>query len=667
MKPVLIDDLETYRFPSSLQVNGKYVAFRVSQMDMKNNSYSHQLWLYNMQKKTVRQLQNTTGATSFSFLKDGSILYSLFVKDADKELSEKGFFLTVFQRMNVESGEVKEFFRVPLKDATAQEINPNLFLLNTVRDNAREDIESLSGDAQEKALAAWKAEQDFEVVDELPFISDGRNFINKKRHALLLYDRNTELLSPLTEPTFETSFVAVNALGTQIAFSGIGYDRMYVRTHGIWLYDIPSKTTTTLLTPGSYQIMGLDFMDDQLVVAASPWNGLGGFPNHQIYTLPLSGGPMTLRVRHDSCDFGVKTISDCRFGGGTTFKVSEGKLYYCITQDTNAYICCWDGKTVQQLHGDEMIPTCFSTDGKSTFTIGSSDGLCEVFQVSDGKAKQITHINDEALADCIVSKPIPLSCTDKDGYSIEGFVIPPVVYDASKRYPAILNIHGGPRLVFSPAFFHEMQVLSGRGYFVFFCNPRGSAGKGESFADIRGIRGTVDYQDLMTFTDAVLRTYPAIDDKRIGVMGGSYGGYMTNWIITHTSRFAAAVSMRSISNIVGDYGVTDYGVWGTPGVYGGTPWSNPDKLAEQSPYIYAMQTTTPTLFLHSFEDRRCTMSGAFQMYAALQIKGVPTRMCLFKGCCHELSRSGKPLSRKRRLLEITTWMDRYLQPGSVKL
>ena len=118
--------------------------------------------------------------------------------------------------------------------------------------------------------------------------------------------------------------------------------------------------------------------------------------------------------------------------------------------------------------------------------------------------------------------------------------------------------------------------------------------------------------------------------------------------------------MRSISNIVGDYGATDYGVWGTPSVYGGTPWNHPERLREQSPYTYAMDVTTPTLFLHAFEDYRCTLSGAMQMYSALQIKGVPTRMCLFRGACHELSRSGAPRSRSRRLRELAAWVDRYL-------
>ena len=141
---------------------------------------------------------------------------------------------------------------------------------------------------------------------------------------------------------------------------------------------------------------------------------------------------------------------------------------------------------------------------------------------------------------------------------------------------------------------------------------------------------------------------------------------MTNWIITHTKRFRAAVSMRSISNIAGDYGVTDFGIWGTPGVYGGTPWNHEEKLREQSPYSYAMNVTTPTLFLHSFEDHRCTISGAMQMYSALQIKGVPTRMCLFRRSCHELSRSGLPRSRIRRLQEIMAWVGLYLtnEPSS---
>ena len=165
----------------------------------------------------------------------------------------------------------------------------------------------------------------------------------------------------------------------------------------------------------------------------------------------------------------------------------------------------------------------------------------------DGLWERLTNLNDSALENRTVSAPVRYTFTDRDGFSVNGFVIEPADYDPGKSYPGILEIHGGPRAAFTHGFFHELQYLAGKGYFVFYCNPRGSAGGGEDFADIRGRRGTVDYNDLMEWTDFVLDKYKSIDPKRLGVMGGSYGGYMTNWIISHTKRFAAAVSMRSIA------------------------------------------------------------------------------------------------------------------------
>ena len=199
------------------------------------------------------------------------------------------------------------------------------------------------------------------------------------------------------------------------------------------------------------------------------------------------------------------------------------------------------------------------------------------------------------------------------------------------------------------------------GYFVFFCNPRGSEGKGNAFADIRGIYGTIDYEDIMKFTDIVLEKYTNIDKSRVGVTGGSYGGFMVNWIIGHTDRFKCAASQRSISNWIDDFGTTDIGYYFNPDELGGDVCSGFDKLWEQSPLKYANNAKTPTLFIHSEEDYRCYQTQAFQMFTALKYYGVESRICLFKGENHELSRSGKPKHRVRRLKEITDWFEKYLK------
>lgn len=280
------------------------------------------------------------------------------------------------------------------------------------------------------------------------------------------------------------------------------------------------------------------------------------------------------------------------------------------------------------------------------------------FDIVSGKLTRLTHFNDEALKNRYVAKPEPLSITS-EGLEIGGWVMKPKDFDPSKRYPAVLDIHGGPKTVYGPVFMHEMQLWASMGYFVFYCNPKGGDGRDNEFADIRGEYGETDYRNLMDFTDAVLAAYPQIDPARVCETGGSYGGFMTNWIIGHTDRFCCAASQRSISNWLGFYGVSDIGWYFAGDQCASTPWNNMELMWSRSPLKYALQAKTPTLFIHSDEDYRCPMQEGLQMYSALAEHGVETRLCLFHGENHELSRSGKPKHRIRRLCEITDWFEKH--------
>ena len=204
--------------------------------------------------------------------------------------------------------------------------------------------------------------------------------------------------------------------------------------------------------------------------------------------------------------------------------------------------------------------------------------------------------------------------------------------------------------------------MRAQGYFVLFCNPRGSDGRGNAFMDVRGRYGQEDYEDIMAFLDDALARWPQIDRARVGVCGGSYGGFMVNWIIGHTERFACAVSQRSISNMVSMFCTSDIGYRFIADQCGATPWDDMDALWEQSPLAYAHRAKTPTLFIHGAEDYRCDRSEAMQMFTALRYHGVESRLCLFEGENHELSRSGTPSQRIRRLNEILAWLAHYLKP-----
>lgn len=286
--------------------------------------------------------------------------------------------------------------------------------------------------------------------------------------------------------------------------------------------------------------------------------------------------------------------------------------------------------------------------------------LQEVFRLESTAEQQLTAINEWVQTERHVSIPEHLCVETAPGVMIDGWVIKPVDFDSSKTYPAILDIHGGPKTVYGTIFFHEMQYWASEGYVVFFCNPRGSDGKGNDFANIRGKYGTIDYDDLMKFTDEVLKQHSYIDPQRLCVTGGSYGGYMTNWIIGHTDRFKAAASQRSIANWISKFCTTDIGYYFVEDQNAGTPWNNQEKLWEHSPLKYADRVKTPTLFLHSEEDYRCWLTEGLQMFTALKFWGVESRLCMFRGENHELSRSGKPKHRLRRLKEITEWFNKHI-------
>ena len=165
----------------------------------------------------------------------------------------------------------------------------------------------------------------------------------------------------------------------------------------------------------------------------------------------------------------------------------------------------------------------------------------------------------------------------------------------------------------------------------------------------------------MAVTDEVLKRYPQVDEKHLGVMGGSYGGFMTNWVIGNTTRFAAACSQRSISNWVSKCMTTDIGYYFNMDQIKADPWNSPEKMWQHSPLKYANMAKTPTLFIQSDEDYRCWMGDAIQMFSALKYFGVEARLCLFHGENHELSRSGKPKHRIRRMTEMMEWFEKYLK------
>jgi dipeptidyl aminopeptidase/acylaminoacyl peptidase len=247
-----------------------------------------------------------------------------------------------------------------------------------------------------------------------------------------------------------------------------------------------------------------------------------------------------------------------------------------------------------------------------------------------------------------------------DGWAVDGFFMKPVGWEPGKKYPMILTIHGGPAGQLGFDWYHEFQVYAAHGWAVFFTNPRGSTGYGETFA--RGIElnwGGKDYVDIMTGVDAILAKYPWIDSNRLGVTGGSYGGFMTNWIISHTTRFTAAVTLRGISNFISDDGTRD-GAYGHKDDFAGTLFENFDLYWNASPLKYAKNVKTPTLILHSDMDFRVPIEQGEQWFRALQHFGVPSEVVFFPRENHNLTRTGEPKHLVESLNWQVYWFDRYV-------
>ncbi|MDR7419233.1 MAG: S9 family peptidase [Armatimonadota bacterium] len=298
--------------------------------------------------------------------------------------------------------------------------------------------------------------------------------------------------------------------------------------------------------------------------------------------------------------------------------------------------------------------------------IGEIEGLAEGQPtIPAARERRLTAVNAPVLDGVALSIPRRYAYEGADGWTIEGWVMPPVGLESGRKYPTILAIHGGPHSAYGEAFFHEFQVLTALGYAVVLTNPRGSQGYGQTFAAATHHDwGGKDYEDIMHGLDAALERFDFLDGEQRGVQGGTYGGYMTNWIVGHTPRFKAAVTMRSIVNCLSQWGTSDLayfkGYWEFPG----DPWDSPEFYWDRSPLKYVKSITTPLLILHSENDLRCPISEGEQLFAALRKLGSEVAFARFPNESHDLSRNGQPQHRVERLRMIVDWFARFLPPAA---
>ena len=276
--------------------------------------------------------------------------------------------------------------------------------------------------------------------------------------------------------------------------------------------------------------------------------------------------------------------------------------------------------------------------------------------------ERLTQLNEELFSEVELAWPEEYSFLGADDWEIQGWILRPPRVGAGETVtvPAVLEVHGGPMAMYGYGFFMEFQMLVARGYAVIYTNPRGSTGYGRTFSGaVLNDWGGKDYEDIMAGLDAALAK-GGIDGDRLGVAGGSYGGFMTNWAVGHSDRFKAAVTMRSVVSMVTMFGVSDIGWELTVDELGGaTPWTEPERLARFSPITYVQNIHTPLLILHSDNDLRCPIAEGMQLFTALKYLGRETELVIFEEQTHDLSRNGHPRSRVLRLHKILDWFEKY--------
>jgi dipeptidyl aminopeptidase/acylaminoacyl peptidase len=336
---------------------------------------------------------------------------------------------------------------------------------------------------------------------------------------------------------------------------------------------------------------------------------------------------------------------------------------YCVDLDTGS---------VKPVFSGEMHVETFDVNPQvglvmNTSTPANPSELYHLF-IGETCSRPITQVNQKFLESVIVQPVHELRWKTADGAEIQGWYLLPVDYQADKTYPLALNIHGGPHIMWGPSMksmWHEWQLHAARGYVAFFTNPRGSDGYGEAFQmALHSQWGSLAAGDILSGVDALLEK-GFVDPRRIAVTGGSYGGYMTTWLIAHSDRFVAAVAQRGVYNLLSFSGTTDI-VSFVQSEFGIDPWEDPIFLWESSPLAHAHKIKTPLLLIHGENDFRVPIAESEQMFTYVRRNGGTVRLLRFPREGHEMTRTGEPEHRIATLTHMLEWFDRscYPQPDS---
>ncbi|MEY2544940.1 MAG: hypothetical protein QOG48_57 [Verrucomicrobiota bacterium] len=537
-------------------------------------------------------------------------------------------------------------------------------------------------DATKKNEAESEHESDIHVVTRAVYRQDNEGYADPKRPThiwSITAPRNAdEKVQPkqITSGRFDEGEIMWANDGSKIYFTSLHVDEPY--------YELP-KTELYSVAPNGGEATKLNTFDmgandwalspdgKQMAFIASANQPVNSYtePDLWIVDLAPNAKPRNLTEKFD-VDLGAGVFGDnaAPRGGGGNLPIwsKDGKsIIEIYGKEGRTVLASFDiasGNPTDLTKGNQAVQRFrASPDGtKIVYEISTATVINDLYIVdlAGGEPKRLTNINDKLFAQLNLTEPEEISYTSFDGKKIQAWVQKPPDFNASKKYPLILNIHGGPHAAYGYIFEHEFHWMAAKGYCVLYPNPRGSTTYGQEFGNVIQYHYPGDdFQDLMAGVDDVIkRGY--IDNNKLGVTGGSGGGLLTNWVIGHTQRFAAAVAQRDIASWIDWWYTADFTLF-QPTWFKAPPFDDEADFKNRSPITYIKNVKTPTMFILGEADYRTPPgAGGEQMFRALKFRKIPTAMVIFPNESHELSRSGGPWHRVERLQNIVGWFDHWL-------